>query len=269
MRSITGVEAPIALEDVSTCLGPSGAGHWVRAVATGAGRPIVLVHGLGLSCKSWLHNLGPLGAAGRVHAVDLPGFGRSENPRTVWSPERQAAALAEWCLALGVGRATFVGHSLGAEVCLWLAARHPQHVGGLVLAGPTGGTPCPRLLPRLGRLLLDAWREPPHFMPVLLKAYAQAGPYRMIETIRRTDPTRLAPHLRSIQAPALVVWGAQDPVVTLAEALSLVRGLPNARLLAINDAAHGLPFDAPERFNRAVLEFHAATASPCCGDAAL
>jgi pimeloyl-ACP methyl ester carboxylesterase len=51
------------------------------------------------------------------------------------------------------------------------------------------------------------------------------------------------------------MWGADDPVIPLSEALCLTRRLPRGRLVIVTDGAHGLIFDAPESFNRAVCEF--------------
>jgi pimeloyl-ACP methyl ester carboxylesterase len=231
-------------------------GPWrLRVREAGAGTPIVLVHGLGTSGAYWRHNVDALARCGRVIAVDLPGFGESDTPAVVLSAERLAVVLYLWCQAMNIREAHFIGHSLGGEVCLWLAARYPALVGKLVLAGSTGAPDGPSLPRRLGKLLRDGAREPLAFLPVLMRAYMQAGPWRIWRTAQSSDPDQLAPLLGGIQAETLVLWGANDPVIPLCEARSLARGMPNGRLTIIADGAHGLIFDAPDACNRAVCAF--------------
>ena len=230
-------------------------GLTIHATVTGHGAPLVLVHGLGTSSASWARNLDALAGCARVYAIDLPGFGQSEKPADALPPDRLADLLAGWCQAAGVKRATFVGHSLGGEVCLWLAHRHPALVQRLVLASSTGAAARAGLARRLGRLLLDGVREPLSFMPVLLRAYWQARPWRILETARRSRSPALLRVLSTIRVPALVVWGRRDPVVPLCEARRLAAALPDARFAIVEDAAHGLIFDAPDRFNELVCAF--------------
>lgn len=233
-------------------------GPWrLHVMETGPedGAPIVLVHGLGTSAATWRHNMGRLATCGRVLAVDLPGFGRSDTPRSALCADQLALVLAAWCRRMALDRARFVGHSLGGEVCLWLASRHPELVEALVLAGSTGATNCPPLAVQFGRLVWDAVLEPRAFMPVLMKAYWQSGPRRIYRTARASDPRKLAEHLAAVTAPTCVLWGANDPVIPLAEARQLTAALPNAHLVVVADGAHGLIFDAPDTFNRAVCAF--------------
>lgn len=231
-------------------------GPWrLRVLEQGEGPAIVLVHGLGTSASTWRRNLDQLAGCGRVLAVDLPGFGESDDARGIHCAAEMATVLYAWCRAMGIRRAHFIGHSLGGEACLWLAARHPELVDKLVLAGSTGAPVRSSHVAKLARLMRDGLREPLWFMPVLLRAYAQAGPWRIGRTALRSDPKRLAPHLGAICAETLVLWGANDPVIPLAEARTLVGALPRARLTVVVDGAHGLIFDAPCTFNRAVCEF--------------
>lgn len=230
-------------------------GLTIHATIRGAGEPLVLVHGLGTSGASWSRNVEALACCARVYAVDLPGFGASDKPAAILPPERLADHLAGWCHATGIVRADFAGHSLGGEVCLWLALNHPDLVHRLVLASSTGGAPRAGLVRRVGRLLLDGLREPPSFMPVLLRAYWQARPWRMLQTAWRSQSPDLLRHLPEIAAPTLVVWGRRDPVVPLCEARRLASALPDARLAIVEEGAHGLIFDAPDQFNELVCEF--------------
>lgn len=235
-------------------------GLLVRATVTGAGPPLVLVHGLGTSGRCWKHNLAALAGCATLYVVDLPGFGESDKPDEVLAPEQLAGVLARWCLALDLHKVRVIGHSLGGEVCLWLAATYPTLVERVIVAGSTGW-PRASLAHRLKGLVLDGFREPLHFLPTLLEAYAKAGPARMVRTIQASEPERLARELPRIAAPTLVVWGARDPVITLDEASAMACAIRRGRLAIIEQGAHGIIFDAPRRFNRLVCRFLAEPAA--------
>ncbi len=103
-----------------------------------AGRaPVVLVHGLGVSSRYMRPLARHLATDLRVHAPDLPGFGRSGKPRRVLSIPELADWLAAWMEAAGLRRAALVGNSLGCEILVELVLRHPERVERLVLQGRT------------------------------------------------------------------------------------------------------------------------------------
>ncbi len=111
-----------------------GARHWPGGPA---GRPVLLVHGLGSNARVWDGVGAQLAAAGRqVLAVDLRGHGTSafvpDPPGS--DPTLVAAADLSWtCAALGWSRVVVAAHSWGANIALQLAADLPHLVAGLAL----------------------------------------------------------------------------------------------------------------------------------------
>ncbi len=107
-------------------------------IERGSGRPIVFLHGNGMTVED-MRISGVMDIAAdhsfRAIAFDRPGFGHSERPRvTAWTAAAQAALLPRAFELLGIDRPIVVGHSLGTMVALALALNHPDHVAGLVLA---------------------------------------------------------------------------------------------------------------------------------------
>jgi pimeloyl-ACP methyl ester carboxylesterase len=105
-------------------------------VERGSGHPVVFLHGNGAMVEEVLISGLPDRASRqyRFIAFDRPGFGHSDRPRTRrWSATSQALLFAEALRALGIGRATVVGHSWGALPALALALERPRLVSGLVL----------------------------------------------------------------------------------------------------------------------------------------
>src|SRR5207237_548752 len=100
-------------------------------LASGEGRPLVLLHGLGASSGVWHVQHPELARHHRVYALDLPGCGHSPMPRTPPS--------GDWAVDDVVGApVTLIGHSMGGAIALLCALQRPELVRSLVLVSPAG-----------------------------------------------------------------------------------------------------------------------------------
>jgi len=106
----------------------------LRYLDSGAGTPVVLLHGNGSMIEDFASS-GIMDAPGhRFIAFDRPGFGYSERPRhRDWGPSEQASLLLRTLARLGIERPIVVGHSWGTLVALAMALESPKDVSGLVL----------------------------------------------------------------------------------------------------------------------------------------
>src|SRR5687768_4621274 len=82
----------------------------------GSGPPMVFVHGIAVSSRSFIPLVRALAPWFSCRAVDLPGFGRSQRPETTADVEGLTAALASWLRATGNLDAVLVGNSAGCQV---------------------------------------------------------------------------------------------------------------------------------------------------------
>jgi len=227
----------------------------VRYRQAGDGPPVVLVHGLGLSADFWWRNGPPLAAAGfRVVAMDLPGFGKTEGPPFL-SVEDQAAWVARWVDALGIGIAAYVGHSVSAQAVLQLAADRPERCAALVLAAPTGDPAPLRRLRQAAGLSLDPVFEPLGLMPTVADHYFRAGIPRWLRTWAAAGRHDTLAAARRARCPGVVILGKHDPVVRRGFADQLAEALPGGRCIELERGAHAVVFDAAEDFNRETAAF--------------
>jgi 2-hydroxy-6-oxonona-2,4-dienedioate hydrolase len=232
-------------------------GRRVRYREAGAGDPLVLVHGLGVSADYWTRNGPPIAAAGfRVLAPDLPGFGRTDGPEDGLGVGQQARAILDWAAAMQLPPASYLGHSLSCQTVIELAVGHPERVTGLVLAAPTGeGQSRRRLLRQAIGLVRDIHRESLPLAAVVIQAYLRAGPRRVMRTwfLGAThDPMPLLPR---VAPPVLVLVGQRDPVVDVEFAERLVAELPRGQLTLIPEGSHAVIFEPTGAFNEAVVDF--------------
>lgn len=279
--------------------GPGGQRLSLNTMDTGGDGPVLcLVHGLSSSLGFWEHNVLPLARAGyRVLGLDLPGFGGSDRPDASYTPPWYAAVLARWADQLGLARPTWVGHSMGGHILLWLASNAPDRVGRLVLAAPAG---IETFREDAARWMRDYWHERraletreeevrANFERLVFNRL-DAGVERLIrERVRMQrhpsfrDTSRavsrcidgmlsfpVAGRLHAVRAPTLLVFGTEDRLIpnpvfnpgrTEEIARAGARAMPGCRLSLVPGAGHMVQHDDPDAFHAAVLGFLSETAN--------
>lgn len=253
---------------------------------------LLLVHGTAAWSGTWFSLIPTLQRAGyRVIAVDLPPFGHSgKSVDADFSRAAQARRLSAVLDDYQVHDAIVVGHSFGGGPALELALAQPQRVRQLVLvdaalgwdAHPDPATAACRLLattvPR--RIALSASATNPLWSKTLLRGFVarkdavtdeRLVQYRepsrlrgatdalgawshhfLCETERglSTDPVNIA----RLQPPLALIWGDHDTITPLAQAHRLQALLPNASLHVIPDVGHIPHIEAPQAFERTLLD---------------
>ncbi len=228
-------------------------GHRIGYDEYGEGeRPIVLIHGL-LMSRRMFERLGPALAkrGNRVICVDLLGHGRSDQPddlRLYSMPlfGEQIVALLDH---LGLERAVVGGTSLGANVALELAVRHPDRVEGLFIEMPVldnalaavAAIFSPILLGlRLGRPAIELSSRLASLVPrtnFLLDfgldwARRRPGPsVAVLEGLLLGETAPGREQRRLIDRPALVVGHPRDPLHPFSDSGMLIEELRRARLV--------------------------------------
>jgi pimeloyl-ACP methyl ester carboxylesterase len=201
-----------------------------RAATAGPGAPTtpaVLLHGLAVSHRYLMPTAGALAAHRHVYVPDLPGFGLTGKPPTVYDPARHAAHVAALLDGLGIGPACVLGHSFGAEVAARLAAERPDAVRALVLVGPTADPAARSYRGQVGRWLVDLLGEDPRQAAVLARDVRDAGPRRVLATLRTSVHNAIERDLARCTMPTLLLRGRRDPVAPnrwLAEAARVCAG---------------------------------------------
>jgi aspartate dehydrogenase len=261
--------------------------RWEEA---GVGAPVLFLHGLSSSARSFQPQLRGLSREFRVVALDQRGYGRSDDDPGTPTLERWAADAAAVIEAVGPP-AHLVGSSFGALVGLAVASRWPRLLRSLTLASPTlGRAGLPegeREAWRAGRLRgLDqdpgvraARLAAPGVAPEVVEAIAESvrlvrqGTYRAaVDAIAGVDA---GPWLRELRLPVLVLVGGEDRVTGPRVAVRAAQEAPGARLTLIPGAGHALSLERPSLFGSALGAFlHEVDGAPplqvgVCGAGAL
>ena len=216
---------------------------------------VVLVHGLGVSSRYMLPIAEHLALDYPVFAPDLPGFGLSDKPAHVLTLRELADALAHWMEAVALTRAAFIRNSLGNEIIVELALRHPEKITCLVLQGPTPEPSARNAPQQVWRYIATSPFEQPPLGWVSATDYVLCGVRRFVLTFRYMLQDRIEEKLPRVQAPTLVVRGERDRIVSQPWAEQVAQLLPNARLVVIPGAAHAINFSYPAEFRDVLVPF--------------
>lgn len=243
---------------------------------------VVLLHGSPGSAEDWTGLLLSMDGLGRVVAFDLPGFGEADRPRAWdYSADSHAKFIGAALDELGIGRAHLVMHDLGGVGLLW-AATHPDRFASAVLID-TGSLigfrwhPLARACrtPLLGDLLAAAFVRPllraglhrlgrrrralPKESVERLTAHYDRGTRRAAMRFYRATPAEamgaLAPVLRPLDRPALVLWGKHDSFVPAEQAERQRETFPSADVVVLEDSGHWPHLDDPEAAAGVVVPF--------------
>lgn len=224
---------------------------------------VILIHGFGSSLHTWEPWAQVLAADHRVIRFDLPGSGLSAaDPTGDYTDARSLQLLVALMDRLGVAHASVVGHSIGGRIAWTFAARHPERVDKLVLVAPDGfaspgfayGTapevPSSVQLMRyvLPKPLLRMSLEPAYADPSLLSdalttryhdlMLAPGSRDALIARMQQTTLVDPLPLLRGIRAPTLLLWGAADAMIPVANAADYLKAIPDARLVSLPGVGH-------------------------------
>lgn len=244
----------------------------------GQGPVLVFLHGIGSGSGAWCRQ-GALADSFQCVAWDAPGYGSSDRlaPSHPLASD-YADALASFVQRLDVAPVVLVGHSLGAMIAAAFAARHPQHVRGLLLADPAqgyGAAPLQQrehIATRRHALLVELGNEEyarrragallhPAADPAC-RAIVQAQMRRLhaegfAQACRMLAHDDIWNYLPQWCGPLRVVCGRQDDITPIADAQRLAQRM-GATCVGLADAGHASYIDAAEAFNAQVAGFAAS-----------
>jgi 4,5:9,10-diseco-3-hydroxy-5,9,17-trioxoandrosta-1(10),2-diene-4-oate hydrolase len=264
-----------------------------RYVIGGHGPPVLLIHGLGEFLEVWSRNIAPLSEYFSVYAVDLPGHGLSGKALGSYTLDFTSEFIIHFMQALEIERASLVGHSLGAVVCLNLAINSREKINRLVLVDAGGLSKKMPLsyrltaLPVLGHLLLGprlfvskatirmGLKKRYFYNPNIVDEDLINATYKYLKIPKRNDaivnivrssikPGQMYPgasifdKLRLVKVPTLVIHGAQDRVVPVRYAQLACKLIANAKCEVIDECGHCPQIEKAAQFNEEVIAFLSA-----------
>ena len=258
--------------------------------ASGERPALVLIHGIAGSSRTWDAVLPELARHYTVVAPDLLGHGDSDKPRHDYSLGAYANQVRDLMIAIGIDRATIVGHSLGGGIAMQLAYQHPPRCERLVLVASGGLGP---EISWIFRALAVPGSE--YLLPVIFPAFVRPAGNVIVDVIHRlgihaprnieegwrsyaalTEPAKRDAFIRTLRSvidpsgqtvsahdrlylasalPTLIVWGRRDRIIPVEHATAAHETMDNSQLLIVERAGHFVHAEEPARFIEAIAGF--------------
>lgn len=254
----------------------------------GSGTDVILIPGLASSRDVWADLSANLGKNHRIHLVELAGFASTP---AIANPDGKVIApavdaLAEYIHAQHIKSPLIIGHSLGGEMALMLAARHPDLVGRVMVVdalpfyslmfnpAATSETVAPQATAMRNSILGQSPEQFAEFQKVSIARLAKTEAVRpalvaagihsdrktIADAVYEVMVTDLRPELSRISAPIEVVY-AYDTLfgVPAASVEAMYRqayaAAPDIHFTQIDNSFHFVMLDQPERFSTVVKSF--------------
>lgn len=272
----------------------------LHVIEAGAGRPLVLLHGVTLRSDVWAPQFHQLADRFRVIAVDLRGHGASTAGSDGYGMGPLSADVATVLDGLDLHDAIVVGHSMGGMAVMGFCGAHPdvlrKRVAGLVFLATAAHSVVPPYLVRAMRGLLDqgqrrvdAGRALPKRATVTTRLarlgfgdrpsakavaiVAEMGqsmaPEALVPSLSKLLDHDATEALQATDTPSLVVVGTRDLLTPVTAGRHLARQLPDATFVVLPRAGHHLMQERPAELAQLLDAFSARLAGtgPAVGDA--
>ncbi|CAA9431524.1 MAG: Uncharacterized protein Rv2715/MT2788 [uncultured Rubrobacteraceae bacterium] len=257
-------------------------GAWVRYDVIGGGPPVVLVHGWLSSSRIWEALARRLAQRFTVYSLDLTGFGESDKPLSGYGVRNGSRLLYAFCAHFGLTRASVIGHDLGGNMTVKLAADHPDVVGRVVLVSVPADEdqidlPTPlwlATLPVVGPLFYALGRavrpvrkmwmrpfvaDPDDLTDELVDDAGKSTPAAAARTLsisrREIARGRLVRQAKVIKMPMLVVSGEEDQIVDPHSVSAWAGSVQRAEICLIDACGHAPMVERPAELAARILAF--------------
>jgi pimeloyl-ACP methyl ester carboxylesterase len=268
----------------SGCTGPRGSsvqkievGDMIVGYKTsGAGYPLIMIMGFNGTMDLWDPAvLKGLSSKYRVILFDNRGMGETTAGKKEFTIDQFADDAADLIDALGIEKAHVLGWSMGADIALDLAVRHPDKVSKLILyAGDCGGDEA--ILPSqdvmnklvsgdfhqaLEVLFPEDWFSSTgnrdYIVDLFKSISTESSPRESVQKQAKAmeDWAGVCDRLGEIASPTLLITGDQDIATPTENSIMMAARIPGTWLIQLAEGGHGIMYQYPDRFSENVQNF--------------
>ena len=232
----------------------------------GNGPPIIFVHGWGGTIYS-LHEVAQLASNHyTTYTIDLPGFGKSDNPPSHWGVEGYADVIQLFIKKLNIKKPMYVGHSFGGAIGIYIASHHSEIISSLVLCNSSFKREI-----KVSQVAKIIKMFPPSVRPLLqpVEPFIKKIYYRIFQrgsdlmkyphlelNFRKIVTQDLTSDTKKISIPTLILWGEEDTATPVLWAYELEKNIPGSRLVVYPGIRHNLPLKLPTDVWGQIDAFH-------------
>lgn len=234
------------------------------------GEPVVILHGWGCD-HTTVKSIGDcLASKMKVFSIDLPGHGKSDEPKEIWGSDNFADIIWKFISKLGIENPSLIGHSFGGRTILAMASEAgSRKINKIVLVDAAGITPKRTLkyyykvysykaFKKLVKTLLGN-EKGQRLIEKRLKKKGSAD-YQSATPMMRAIMSKcinedLRKRFPNIKASTLLIWGENDTATPVSDAKIMEKGIPDAGLVTFPNCGHYSFLDNPYGFKSVLREF--------------
>ena len=241
----------------------------INYIEEGTGEAVLILHGWGANIDTVNPIIYLLKPHFKVYALDLPGFGMSEEPKEVFGSSDYARIVKSFLDEMGVEKVILIGHSFGGKISILLGLSHPEMVDKMVLINSAG------LIPRRGpsyyirvysfkalRALyrkIFFWIDDDSKMERFYSKFGsrdyQAADGMMRSILVKVVNENLHSMLGGLKPSTLLIWGDEDRATPLYMGEIMEKEIPDSGLVILYGAGHYSYLDDFNRFAAVLKAF--------------
>ncbi|MBI2022360.1 alpha/beta hydrolase [Candidatus Daviesbacteria bacterium] len=232
----------------------------------GKGPDLIMLHGWGNDVSSFWGISQILKENFTIYLIDLPGFGRSDPPKTAFNIVDYANIIKGFIESQNLKKPDLLGHSLGGRTAIKLASKNPDLLGKLILEASAGIKPKRDLyktliypLAKLAKFIPNIFSIKEKLRYIFYKSlesdYLKAG--EMKQTLANILEEDLTEDLSKIKTETLLIWGEKDPTkeASLKNGKKMYQLIKNCRIEVLDNVGHFPHLEQPEKFVQLIKDF--------------
>lgn len=238
-------------------------------IVEGKGRDVIILHGWGANIITVVPIVNILKDRFRVHALDLPGFGESEEPRKPLDSFEYADIVRDYMDRMKIEKVILIGHSFGGKLSIILGNKYPERVEKIVLVNSAG------LIPKRGPKYyikvysfkamryvyknMFFWLKDEKKLEKFYKKFGSTDYQESSGVMRKILVTvvneNLLALLEDIKAPTLLIWGDEDTSTPLYMGKIMENKIKDSGLVVLEGTGHYSYLDDYQKFTRILRNF--------------
>ena len=236
----------------------------INYIVEGEGSPVVVLHGWGANIETVIPIVNVLKSSHQVYAIDLPGFGKSDEPHDVFGSFEYAEIVKKFIDHFNLEKISLIGHSFGGKLSIIISSTYKDYVDKLVLIDSAGLIPkrtlsyhikvkSYKLAKKLYRLFFF-WKKESEVAEIINRRFG-SDDYRNSSGIMRRILVKVVNEdlsylLEQIECPTLLIWGDLDDATPLYQAKIMEEKIKDSGLVVLEGTGH---FSYVEDYNKFAL----------------
>lgn len=229
----------------------------------GEGPPVILLHGWGVDSNTFLDFIKIIKSAYTVFAIDLPGFGQSEEPSNPYTLDDYVKLIEQFVFDKQLLTPILIGHSFGGRIAIKYACKNP--VKKLILIDSAGLKPkfnliikCKIIVYKFKKKWYKLTKNVVKYNTLVNNSgstdYKNASPM-MKKTMSNVVGEYLDKHLKKIKCETLIIWGKLDKATPYKDALKMKKKIVNSGLVTFEGVGHFPYIEAKKTFHKVMKEY--------------